>query len=125
MVCTLCSHSLPVSPQVCPAANGEAAQQGHAGPGGDVEQEEEEQEEEVVDTQRIVLDDLTSVELAMLGGNGPGAIEPRSLSSPREMTQAQTAKHNISHLPRKPGCAMRRACTSQMQPISPITGTRG
>ena len=73
----------------------------------------QEEEEEVVDPKHLVLDDpITGVELTVLDKNGPGAIEPRSLSSPREMTAAQRAKHNLTHLPRHPGCAICRACTS-------------
>ena len=47
MICTL-SHSMPVSPFVCPVVQGEASSQDPTGPGGEDKLQEEE-EEEVVD----------------------------------------------------------------------------
>ena len=37
-------------------------------------------------------------------GKGFGALQPRTLSSPKEPTAAQRAKHDVTHLPYEPWC---------------------
>ena len=59
-----------------------------------------------------VNDPITGVDVVLFDKHGPGALEPKELTSPREMTPKQRAKHNLTHLPMDPGCAICRACRS-------------
>ena len=46
-------------------------------------------------------------------GRGAGAISPRPLPSPKEMTEARRKVHEIAHLPYDPSCAI---CVSRRRP---------
>ena len=48
----------------------------------------------IVGMDRVVLDDKT----------GPGALDARPLPSPKGMTPARRAIHDITHLPYDPSC---------------------
>ena len=107
MICGLRSNGVAVRPRVLPLADGDASPQTPKGPGGTEHQEED------IDPTQLALDDpITGVELTILDENGTGALEPRAPASPKEMTPAQRAKHNLTHLLRHPGCAICRMCTS-------------
>ena len=59
--------------------------------------------EPIVGVERIVYDEDT----------GPGAIPARPLPTPRSMTEAQRAIHDLTHLPYDPGCEI---CVSNRRP---------
>ena len=72
------------------------------------------EEEEIVDMKTALPSDpITGVEQILLDEHGPGALEARPLSSPPTMTPAQRAKHNLTHLPYHPGCAI---CVATRRP---------
>ena len=63
------------------------------------------EEEEEVDMRQAMLDEpIVGVEQVILDDKGPGAIQPRPLPSPKAMSPAQKAIHDLNHLPRDPGC---------------------
>ena len=75
------------------------------------------EDHEPVDMKHALLQDpIVGVERVVLDENGPGAIEPKPLASPSNMTPAQREKHNLAHLQYHPGCticvAIRRANTA-------------
>ena len=49
-------------------------------------------------------------ESATLTEHGPGALDPRVIPSPKSMTAAQRAKHDIAHLPYDPSCEICVQC---------------
>ena len=61
--------------------------------------------EPIVGIERVVYDDAT----------GSGAIPARPLSSPKSMSAAERAVHDLTHLPYHPGCEV---CTSCRRPNS-------
>ena len=94
----------PVRPQMSPFVDGEAAVEEVQG-----DEHSQEEEEEVIDPKQMALDEpVTGVDVVLFDENGPGALEPRAISSPKDMTPAQRAKHNLTHLPMHPGCAICR-----------------
>ena len=62
--------------------------------------------EPIVGVERIVYDEST----------GPGALAARPLSSPKCMSAAQRAIHDLTHLPYEPSCEV---CVSCRRPNSP------
>ena len=54
--------------------------------------------------QALFKDPIVGNGHVLLDENGPGALEPRALSTPPSMTPAQKAKHNLTHLPYHAGC---------------------
>ena len=72
--------------------------------GGDELQHRQPVEEEV-DMREAMLDDpIIGVEQVIHDEHGPGALKPRPLPTPKAMTAAQKAVHDLSHLPHDPGC---------------------
>ena len=64
-------------------------------------------EDEEVDMKRACLSEpIVGHHPVALDENGPGALEPRPLPSPRSMTPAQRALHNLTHLPFGSGCPL-------------------
>lgn len=59
--------------------------------------------EPIIGMDRVVYDDDT----------GPGALAARPLTSPKSMTAAQRATHDLSHLHYEPGCEI---CVSTRRP---------
>ena len=102
------SDMQPVSPPSSISAGG-SAHVAAEGPGGAGET----YADDVVDPNQIAHHDpITGVEATVLDENGPGALEPKPLSTPPDMTPAQRAKHNLLHLPMHLGCPICRAGTA-------------
>ena len=59
--------------------------------------------EPIIGVERVVYDDET----------GPGAIPARPLPTPKSMSVAQRAIHDLTHLPYDPGCEI---CVSSRRP---------
>ena len=60
---------------------------------------------EAIDPKMVMLGDrIVGVENVTLDDKGPGALAPKQVTSPREMTAAQKATHWLTHLPYDPGC---------------------
>ena len=68
--------------------------------------------EEVVDPKNAMLrEPIVGTEMVVYEeGVGTGAIPPKPLPSPKEMTEAQRRIHDITHLPYDPGCAICVSC---------------
>ena len=63
------------------------------------------QEEMDVDMSQAMLDDpIVGVEVVLEDHNGPGARQARPLPSPKSMSPAQRAIHDLTHLPFDEGC---------------------
>ena len=58
----------------------------------------------VLDEKRVGKDNVT------LDEHGPGAIQPKALSSPRRMLPSQEALHWLTHLPYDPACEICVQC---------------
>ena len=56
--------------------------------------------EPIVGIEKVVYDDAT----------GSGAIPARPLTSPKSMSAAQRAVHDITHMPYHPGCEICESC---------------
>ena len=66
---------------------------------------------EAIDPRYVQLwDRIVGVEIVTFDERGPGALEPRAVKPPREMTAAQKAKHWLTHLPYDPGCPICISC---------------
>ena len=66
---------------------------------------------EAIDPKFVQLGDrIVGVEKVTLDERGPGALEPKAVKPPREMTGAQKAKHWLTHLPYDPGCPICISC---------------
>ena len=53
----------------------------------------------------VAVDDpIVGESMVTLDEHGPGAIEPKVMSVPKELTPHQKARHFISHLPYDPSC---------------------
>ena len=72
--------------------------------GGDELQHRQPVEEEVDMRQALRDEPIIGVEQVIHDENGPGALKPRPLPTPKAMTAAQKAVHDMSHLPHDPGC---------------------
>ena len=71
-------------------------------------------EEEELEPKSVVVDDpIVGESFTTLDKNGPGAIEAKPISSPRELTPLQRAKHWCTHLPYDPACDI---CTATKRP---------
>ena len=58
-----------------------------------------------IDPKLVQLGDkIVGIERVTMTEHGPGALEPRPVSSPREMSQSQKARHWLTHLPYDPSC---------------------
>ena len=60
--------------------------------------------EEVNLKDALLSDPIVGLEKTILDEHGPGAREPSPLPSPRSMTAAQKAIHDLTHLPYDPAC---------------------
>ena len=69
-------------------------------------------EDEVVDnTKALINDPIVGVDRVVLDDKtGPGALDARPLPSPKGMTPARRAIHDITHLPYDPSCEVCVAC---------------
>ena len=104
-------NMLSVRPPSPPASSS------HEGAGGDDQTagpSTEGKQEEIVDLKQALFDEqIVGVELVVADENGPGAIAPRAVTSPPQMTPAERAKHNLTHLPYHPGCPV---CAATRRP---------
>ena len=67
--------------------------------------------EEELNPKDVVVDDpIVGEKFVTLDEHGPGALEPKPITSPREQTPTQRAKHWITHLPYDPACDICTAC---------------
>ena len=83
-----------VSPSLLSSQEGEDAPHQHA-----------HCDEEEVDMRQALLDDpIVGIEQVVETEHGPGARQPRPLPSPKPMSAAQKAIHDLSHLPHDPAC---------------------
>ena len=97
MICMLSSSSVSPSLPTAPAPGRDEDHQ-HSKP-------LQEEEEEEVDMKLALLDEpIVGVEQVLHDANGPGALKPRALPSPKPMTAIQKAIHDLSHLPHDPAC---------------------
>ena len=69
-------------------------------------------DEEVVDPRHAMLKEpIVGHEVVTYEeGKGNGAILPKPLPSPKEMSDAQRRIHDITHMPYDPGCAICVSC---------------
>ena len=74
--------------------------------------------EEELDPKSVVVDDLIAGDkFITLDEHGPGAIQPKQIPGPKEMTRAEREKHFAAgHLPYDPRCEI---CTSCKRPNIP------
>ena len=63
----------------------------------------------------LFSDPIVGVERVNVTEHGPGALEARPLTTPPAMTPAEKAKHDLTHLPFHPGCAI---CAATRRPNS-------
>ena len=96
---------MPVSPKVCcyPLVGALGNQQVVEGVSDD---------EEIVDTKFAVLGEpIVGIERVVYDDEtGSGALPARPLTSPRSMSAAKRAIHDMTHLPYDPGCEICVAC---------------
>ena len=95
-LCVMC----PVSPQPNSAELGE---------GGASQQSEEEEEEEVDLSKAMLSDPIVGVEVVVNDHRGTGARRATPLPTPKRLSPAQQALHNLTHLPFDEGCVICRA----------------
>lgn len=62
--------------------------------------------EEVNMKDALLSEPIIGVEKNVIDEDGPGALTPSPLPSPRAMTPAQKAVHDLTHLPHNNGCPM-------------------
>ena len=75
-------------------------------------------EEELIPKSVAVDDPIVGESMVTLDEHGPGAIEPKVMSAPKELTPHQKARHFISHLPYDPSCEICVACRRPNDPHS-------
>ena len=75
-------------------------------------------EEEELDPKSVCVDDLIAGDgIVTLDANGPGALQPKQVPAPKEMTKVEREKHfSAGHLPYDPRCEI---CTSCKKPNAP------
>ena len=100
---------LPVSPPSPHASSSDGAG------GGDIGASKMDVEEEVDLKEALFSDPIVGVERVISSEHGPGAISAQPLVTPRPMTPAEKAKHDLTHLPFHPGCPI---CASTRRPNS-------
>ena len=66
-------------------------------------------EEEEVDMQQVLVEGSKT---GLHEHRGPGAREPIPMTSPRVMTPSEKAKHDLTHMPPRPGCVISRSARS-------------
>ena len=76
-------------------------------------------DEEKLNPKSVAVDDpIVGESMETLDEHGPGAIEPKVMSVPKELTPHQKARHVISHLPYDPSCEICVACRRPNDPHS-------
>ena len=75
-------------------------------------------EEEELDPKSVTVDEVIAGEsIVTLDENGPGALQPKQVPGPKEMTKAERERHFAAgHLPYDPRCEV---CTSCKKPNAP------
>ena len=75
-------------------------------------------DEEELDPKSVAVDEVISGEgVVTLDKNGPGALQPKQIPGPKEMTRSQREKHFAAgHLPYDPSCEI---CVSCKRPNVP------
>ena len=58
----------------------------------------------------LLGDPIVGNESVTLTEHGPGAIDPRVMTSPKSMSATQRAKHWLTHLPYDPSCEVCVQC---------------
>ena len=97
----------PVSPQ----PPGDPGGGGAASSSQDTAAAPEDVKEEEVNMKEAILDDpLVGIEIAE--EDGKHAIAAKPVTTPPEMTPAQRERHNLTHQPPHPGCAICRSSRS-------------
>ena len=76
--------------------------------------------EEELDPKSVVVDDpIVGEELTTLDEHGPGAVQPRTIPGPKEMTTKERDRHFANgHLPYDPRCEI---CVRCKRPNTPHT----
>ena len=64
----------------------------------------------------LLKDPIVGIDKTILDANGPGALDPKLLTTPPTMTKAQWEKHKVTHLPHHPGCPICRATRTPIVP---------
>ena len=86
------------------------------GGGGDTASTVALEEEEINYEDAYMQDPIVGVETS--GHDSPAHIQPRPLASPPEMTKEEKAKHDLTHTPPHPGCAICRSTRTPNLPNS-------
>ena len=75
-------------------------------------------DEEELDPKSVVVDDLIAGEgIVTLDKNGPGAVQPKQIPGPKEMSKSERERHFAAgHLPYDPRCEI---CISSKKPNAP------
>ena len=75
-------------------------------------------EEEELDPKSVAVDEVIAGEgIVTLDKNGPGALQPKQVTGPKEMTKIERERHFAAgHLPYDPRCEI---CTSCKKPNAP------
>ena len=75
-------------------------------------------EEEELDPKSVTVDEVIAGEgVVTLDENGPGALQPKQVPGPKEMTKIERERHFAAcHLPYDPRCEV---CTSCKKPNTP------
>ena len=70
------------------------------------------EEEEELDPKSVTVDDLISGEgIVTLDEHGPGALQPKQVPGPKEMSKAERERHFAAgHLPYDPRCEICSSC---------------
>ena len=104
------SHIFPVSP-LTSLSKGSKTSTGSIEDLGDLSEEE-------LDPKSVVVDDpIMGEKFVTLDEHGPGAIQPKTIPAPKEMSAIERAKHFASgHLPYDPRCEI---CVSCKRPNVP------
>ena len=84
------------------------------GGGGDAASTGTLEKEEIIYEDAYMHDPIVGVETD--GHDSSAHIQPRPLASPPEMTQAEKEKHDLTHTPPHPGCAICRSTRSPNLP---------
>ena len=103
------SNLSPVSPTICVCPIGVTMDDQRDTVGGETDDADPKMAmmgEPIVGIERVVYDDST----------GHGALAARPLPSPKSMSAAQRAVHDLTHLPCDPGCEV---CASTRRPNTP------
>ena len=97
-----CSWHAPVRPFLCPIIGGaEGAQDGEI------------LDDETVNPKHVLLGEpIVGTKVITYDANGPGAMKPKLLPTPKGMTAAEWAEHCVTHVKFHEACPFCKACRS-------------